>query len=96
MRVAQQRNRVEWNETMAAKKRIGRPPKAPEKRMGVAFAMRLDAETEARLDTIAERYRFVTRSALAREAMLLGLDVIERKGLEALAAPKRAGRPPSR
>ena len=81
---------------MAAKKRIGRPPKAPEKRMGVAFAMRLDAETEARLDTIAERYRFVTRSALAREAMLLGLDVIERKGLEALAAPKRAGRPPSR
>lgn len=68
---------------MAKTKRpkIGRPPKPDAERLH-PVAVRLDSETVARLDAVAER-EGIGRHVLARECLLDGLDRSERK------APKK-------
>jgi hypothetical protein len=60
-----------------------------------AIFVRVSQAEIDRLDALAERYAFLTRSGLAREAMRVGLDRIEAEGLDALARtdkPKAAKR----
>jgi hypothetical protein len=63
-------------------------------RREAAIYVRLTQTELDRLDAIAERYPFLTRSGLAREAMRLGLDAIERQGLGARDRAKRKGHGP--
>lgn len=59
------------------KARMGRPPG---RTFATSLNMRLDAETAARLDALAERVAAtgMGRSTVARLCMLLGLDLAER------------------
>jgi len=59
-----------------------------------ALYIRLTSDDVARLDALAEKYPIVTRSALVRAAMRLGLDAIEANPvvlLEQQPEPKRGG-----
>ena len=57
-------------------------PKAPR---DAAIYIRLTQAELDWLDATAERWPFLSRSALARAAMVAGLDRIDAEGLEALA-----------
>jgi len=58
-----------------------------------ALYIRLTSEDIARLEALAEKYPIITRSALARAAMRLGLDAIEENPAVLLEqpVPKRGG-----
>jgi len=58
-----------------------------------ALYIRLTSEDIARLEALAEKYPIVTRSALARAAMRLGLNAIEADPAVLLEqpVPKRGG-----
>jgi len=55
--------------------------------------VRVTDDDEARLAALVERYPILTRAALARAAMRIGLDAIERDATVLLAQPipKRGG-----
>ena len=57
----------------------GRPPLPAGRRLGVMVGVRLDADSAARLDAIAERLGGVLhRSQVARAALRLGIDLLDR------------------
>lgn len=60
--------------------RMGRPPKPEGERLD-PVAVRLDANTLARLDSLAER-QGIGRTVLARLCLLDGLDRAERKTMK--------------
>lgn len=51
-----------------------------------AIYVRLTQAELDRLDAMTERLPFLSRSGLARVAMVAGLDAIDRQGLETVAA----------
>lgn len=65
----------------AAKHAGGRPPKDPEERLSTQLGVRLGPEDTARLDRVTEKVPggLVTRAAVARRAMTLGLELLERE-----------------
>jgi hypothetical protein len=74
--------------TLASARRTGRPPKAPADLLDRPLGMRISRTDEARLDAfLARTGRITTRHGLARRAMLLGLELLERDPARLLEAP---------
>jgi hypothetical protein len=56
------------------------------------LSMKVDDETDVRLDALHELVPIATRTSLAREALLLGLEQLERKPSLLLGRPKKKKR----
>lgn len=65
--------------TEAARHPGGRPPKAAAARLSTQLGVRCDPATTARLDRITKKLEAlgVSRAAIARRALALGLELVE-------------------
>ena len=64
--------------------------------LSAALFLRISAEDERRLDALAERIPIASKNAIAREAMRLGLSLLEEDPARLVAPRKNSSRPKKR
>lgn len=71
---------------------VPRPPKAPEDRMDVPLGLRIGREDMERLTALQKRLPALSRHAVARAAMRIGIAVLEKDPSQLLEEPPAPGR----